>query len=104
MAAKLYKQASATSSATGTAISQPIEKESVRLTHDQVRIVCVRPHRSAIVPPAIEPAIFATYVNAAKLKASVAASCEEWPLSSSAAVRKAGNQAHRPSSSQLWNV
>ena len=59
-AARLYRQASATSSATGSAISQPIENESARLTQDHSRIVWVRPQRSAMVPPRIDPAMFAT--------------------------------------------
>ena len=60
MPAKLYRQASATSRTSGSAISQPIEKESARLTHDQVRIVGGRPQRSAMVPPAMLPAMLAT--------------------------------------------
>ena len=60
MPAKLYRQASATSRASGSAIIQPMENESARLTHDQVRMVCVRPQRSAMVPPAMLPAMLAT--------------------------------------------
>ena len=41
-------------------INQPIEKESARLTHDQRRMVCTRPQRSAMVPPMMLPAMFAT--------------------------------------------
>ena len=60
MPAKLYRQASATRRMIGAAISQPMENDSARLTHDQVRMVCVRPQRSAMVPPTMLPAMFAT--------------------------------------------
>jgi hypothetical protein len=60
MAEKLCRQAMATSSATGSAIIQPIAKDSTRLTLDHSRIVCVRPQRSDMTPPAIEPPMFAT--------------------------------------------
>src|SRR3990167_9175832 len=63
MPAKLYRQAIATSRPAGSAIIQPIENDSTRLTQDHSKMVCVRPQRSAMVPPAIEPTMLATYVS-----------------------------------------
>ena len=60
MPAKLYRQAMPTRTATGSAIIQPIENDSTRLAHDQSRMVRVRPQRSDIQPPVIEPPMLAT--------------------------------------------
>ncbi len=103
MPAKLYRQATVTSSATGSAISQPMANDSIRLRQDQVRMVCVLPHRSAICPPTMLPAILAAKVSAESRAPSRPRFAPSTPCRTSAAVRKAGIHAHRPSSSQLWN-
>src|SRR6266581_8916056 len=104
IAAKLYRQASNTRSGTGNAISQPIESDSAALAHDQTRIVCVRPQRSAIVPPRMLPKIFATNVRAESVRETETASAVLTPRAPSAAVKNAGNHPHVPSSSQLWKL